>query len=246
MYDLIYKNILQFRFESHPTGRHTDASFGADYNFLALMHQGCGRFIGEGYDIEFAPGDMYYVPFGFKYHSYWYGDDPIVWDAFAFRWFPVEQSYPIQKLYPDEKQLEIYNKLAGLHRVDCSTIGMFYDLLASLLPTMKPSESHRSELVERAKAMMNENPKLPIGEVAKRLGVSESGLYTSFRHMGTTPVSKRLKFQLNRAIELLITTDLTVEAICDSCGFGSETYFYRVLRRMTGMTTRELRRGQKM
>ena len=243
MKDLIFDKSIYFNQCTCFTGHHTDSMSGAVYNYLALMHKGCGHFVGEGYDIEFKPGDFYFVPLGFRYHSYWYGDDEIVWDSFAFRWFPGNQRYPVQKLEPDAEQLAIYKKLAELHRVDCSTIGMFYSLLGSLLPKMKPwEEPEHSVIADRAKEIMRSSPSLSISEVAKQLGVSESGLYAEFRRLGTTPVSERLKQMCDHAVELLVTTDLTVEEISERCGFGSATYFYRVLKRLTGKTTRELRR----
>lgn len=243
MKDLIYDDSIHFNVCTCLSGHHTDSSEGARFNYLALMHKGCGRFIGEGYDVEFGPGDMYFVPIGYRYHSYWRGDGDIVWDSFAFRWFPTEQRYPVQKLEPDAEQLAVYRKLAELHRVDCSTVGMLYSLLASLLPGMKPCEkTERSIVADRAKEIMRCSPTLTIGEVARQLGVSESGLYAEFRRLGTTPVSERLNQMCDRAVELLVTTDLTVEEISERCGFGSATYFYRILKRLTGKTTRDIRR----
>lgn len=243
MKDLIFDKSIYFNQCTCFTGHHTDSMSGAVYNYLALMHKGFGRFIGEGYDVEFGPGDMYFVPIGYRYHSYWRGEGEIVWDSFAFRWFPTDQRYPVQRLEPDAEQLAVYKKLAELHRVDCSTIGMFYSLLGSLLSKMKPcKETEHSIIADRAKEIMRSSPSLPISEVARRLGVSESGLYAEFRRLGTTPVSERLKQMCDHAVELLVTTDLTVEEISERCGFGSATYFYRVLKRLTGKTTRELRR----
>lgn len=62
MKDLIFDKSIYFNKYTCFQGHHTDSMSGAVYNYLALMHKGFGRFIGEGYDVEFGPGDMYFVP----------------------------------------------------------------------------------------------------------------------------------------------------------------------------------------
>ena len=87
---------------------------------------------------------------------------------------------------------------------------------------------------------------LSVAEVAKRCNVSETGLYAEFRKLGTTPVKYRMEEQIKRAEKLLVTTDLTALEISEICGFSSEAYFYRVFRRLTGKTTREVRYERMM
>lgn len=223
------------------TGHHTDASRGAVSNYLAKMISGTGRFVGEGYDLTFNPGDMYFIPSGFRYHSYWTGE-PVIWDSIAFDWIPEKNNYPPQLLHPDAAQELIYSELIGSWHQSSAVVGKFYSLFGALLEKMKPLEKPKpSELFEKACRLLKDSAEMSVGEVARRCGISESGLYAEFRKFGTTPVRYRLKFQIDNASRLLVTTDLTVEEISEKCGFSSAAYFYRVFRKFTGKTTRELR-----
>ena len=227
------------------TGHHTDSSSGAPSNFLARMVTGTGRFIGEGHDLTFVPCDMYFIPRGFRYHSYWTGE-PVSWHSLAFDWIPESVDYLPQKLNPTLAQIREYESLIGNWRFDSSHIGRFYSLFSSLSTGMKtPVENKPSATFGTASELLASEFGLSVGEVAKRCKISESGLFAEFRKYGTTPVKYRQQCQIDQANRLLATTDLTVEEISERCGFTSAAYFYRVFKRLTGKTTREVR-GENM
>lgn len=231
---------------TYRTGHNTDASAGAVINYLALMLTGTGRFIGEKFDLTFYPGEMYFIPRGFKYHSYWTGE-PVSWESLAFSWIPGTDDFLPQRLNPTLAQLREYESLIATWKSDPSHIGRFYSLFSSLSAEMKTSvENKPSAVFEMASGLLSNHPELTVGEIAKRCKISESGLFAEFRRYGTTPVKYRLNSQIEQANRLLATTDLTVEEISERCGFASAAYFYRVFKKLTGKTTRDVRRENMM
>lgn len=231
------------------SGAHTDGTTGAATHFLAKMHKGFGRFIGEGFDITFAPGDIYYIPKGFRYDSYWTSPEgEVVWDSFAFDCLPEERSYPPQCINVSDTSAQTFALLCeSFNTVDSRTVGRFYSLLGELITGMTPLEALKpSELFESASKYLTSDTSLSVGEVAKLCGVSESGLFAEFHRFKTTPVKLRLDSQIERAQRLLTTTELTCDEIGELCGFGSTSYFYRMFRRLTGKTTREFRNEHRM
>ena len=238
--------IFSYARNTRRNGHHTDSSRGALTNYLARMICGAGRFVGEGYDITFYPGEMYFIPIGFRYHSYWIGE-PVVWDSISFGWMPENAGYPPQRLFPDERQSRTYDEITANLRYSCAQAGKFYKLLAGLLVNMTPLDGPKpTALFESAARLLRTDYDLSVAEVAKRCNVSETGLYAEFRKLGTTPVKYRMEEQIKRAEKLLVTTDLTALEISEICGFSSEAYFYRVFRRLTGKTTREVRYERMM
>ena len=72
--------------------------------------------------------------------------------------------------------------------------------------------------------------------------LSEPHLYYLFKKAGeVTPNEYRQKSLCDRAVELLITTDNSVEAISDMLGFSSSSYFRKILKKHTGKSPREIR-----
>ena len=227
-------------------GHHTDSSTGSTFHYLARMKQGKSRFVGEGFDLEFNEGEMYFIPKGFKYHSYWYGVSNVIWDVIAFRWLPGDTVYIPQKLN-DKNSIAFDKFIDEFIETDCESVSQFFHLFGMITLDMK--KDGRNTLDKRASAalrIMLSDPLVTVGEAAKRAGISESGLYSEFRKTGTTPVKARLTAQIKKATELLTTTDMTVEAISEQIGFSSTSYFYQTFRKLTGKTTRYIRSSGMM
>ena len=82
-----------------------------------------------------------------------------------------------------------------------------------------------------------------VSDLARAMRMSESGLFTFIREYGkTTPISLKNRIRTEKAIQLLTTTDLSVEEISSRLGFCSAVYFRKVFRKETGKTPTELRR----
>ena len=225
---------------------YTDARRGCGTHFLALMKRGRARLVSEREEIQVSEGDLFYIPLGCRYQSYWYGEEEIRFDSLAFTGFPEEAAYPLQRIGPADEAARLpLAVLSGGRRVDCESVSALYALLAAVLPRMHSvPRSPRQALVEQAEALMARERALTVEEVALRCHVSPGTLYAAFRaERGETPVHARQRALVERAVELLRSTDLPVEAVSQQLGFGSSAYFRRVLRRFTDCTPRQIRRG---
>lgn len=108
--------------------------------------------------------------------------------------------------------------------------------------------SARSEVVGRAFRYMEANAFHPIGleEVARASHVSGPHLARMFRReTGRTVGEHLLSLRVNRARELLATTDLPALDVAADCGFESVEHFYRMFRRITGTTPRSYRKARR-
>ena len=80
-------------------------------------------------------------------------------------------------------------------------------------------------------------------EVASTAGVSSRYLRKLFdRYLGLSPLEYLTQVRIDRAIELLRHTELSVKEVCFACGFQSPQYFSRVFRRQTGRSPKNLTR----
>jgi 4-oxalocrotonate tautomerase len=83
---------------------------------------------------------------------------------------------------------------------------------------------------------------ISIPEAAHCLGVSERTLQRTIqRTMGTSPIRFVQDLRIERAIHLLRTTDLSLDAISRRVGYEQATTLRTLLRRRTGKTTTALR-----
>ena len=138
---------------------------------------------------------------------------------------------------------EIFDEIEKINTINLKTVSLLYELLDVLTPLMQTSKKSKAEkTVEEAEEFMSKNVDFSMDDVAKHCGVSQSILYSVFKKVrGETPVSIKNKILTERAIELLSSTDLTIEVISDKLGFSSATYFRKIFTQTTGKRPKDYR-----
>ena len=76
-----------------------------------------------------------------------------------------------------------------------------------------------------------------VQDIAGYIGVSRGYLHTLFtKELGTSPQDYLLRYRITRAAELLVTTDLSVEGIAQSCGYTDPLVFSKQFKNRIGKT----------
>jgi AraC-like DNA-binding protein len=100
-------------------------------------------------------------------------------------------------------------------------------------------------LHERARRWLDAHlhTQAPLAGVADALAVDQRTVARAFRTaFGVTVKQYQTRAQVDRAIHLLQTTDLKVEAVAFTVGCGCKATLYRLIRRATGKRPADLRR----
>jgi LacI family transcriptional regulator len=85
---------------------------------------------------------------------------------------------------------------------------------------------------------------LTVANLAKRLGLSISGLARRFREqLDCTPKAAFQRMRGELASQLLRDTSLTIEQVASRCGFATDTYFSDAFRKQFGIRPGAYRRG---
>lgn len=97
---------------------------------------------------------------------------------------------------------------------------------------------------QRARRWIEEHSAEPdaLAAAARAAAVTPQHLIRLFRaHYGTTPGRYLWQMRVERGAGLLTASGLTVAEIADRCGFKNPFHFSRLLRRMQGLSPRQLR-----
>ena len=87
---------------------------------------------------------------------------------------------------------------------------------------------------------------LSTAKIAQSAAVSESECLRCFRCViGTTPIQYTKQLRIQKAAELLESTDEKVSDIGALCGFQEMSYFAKSFREMKGCTPREYRKRHR-
>ena len=226
---------------------HTDMSMGSDIHYLAMLLRGSAKIRTENDTLSLRCGDVFYIPRGLKYHSFWHGDPEIEFLSFGFAAMPAgdRKRYTLQTL-PEEAGLpEMLKKIPTRGKdVDSHTLSLFYAALSRAAEHLRCEPARAGHaLADAAARYLRQNPHASMPEAAEACGVSQPHLYATFREVtGMTPNDYRQSVLCQKAIDLLTTTDKTVEEISILLNFSSAAYFRKVLRKHTGMTPKQIRR----
>ncbi len=235
----------EFRFTRNMHGNHSD---GIDLHYIRFVKHGKGRFVFEDQTLEVEEGDMFYIPKGAKYHSYWIASDYCLYDSIGFLYFPTSASngFKAQKIPYDAVIWEAFAPLSRDKTIQTASVGALYSLLAKMEPILElaPSSSDVATY-ERLLMHMKENPHLSIPEYAGRCQVSESLLYHHVKRCsGKTPNRLRQEILCEQASQLLLSTSDTVEEICVKLGFSSTAYFRKVFQSVYRTSPSQLRKTE--
>ncbi len=100
-----------------------------------------------------------------------------------------------------------------------------------------------ARVIERVTAAMPAPP--PISTLAREFGLSERTLTRHIRaKTGQSTKALVQSVRLNRARLLLESSRLSVEQVAEQVGYGDATALWRLMRRVAGLTPRQLRSGQ--
>ena len=253
MDNILFYNSFFFTTYTYKNARHTDNSSGITCHYIGHLRKGTARILSsEGEELLLKSGDIFYLPLGLRYHSYWYpdpnGECVAELDSYRFSYFPCQSDkrYALQKVYPNERASGILESLAADKRVLCSSIGLLYAFLGEVFPGMTAVDANpQKQLLSKAKHYISKNPDFRVPDLARHCGMSESGLYAFFKsYAQTTPIEYKNRIQTKKAIALLASTDLSIEEISDRVGFQSVAYFRKIIKAQTGKTPTEIRKEQ--
>ena len=246
-----FSNSFRFRTFAYQSPKHTDGSRGLECHYVARMRSGTAiiRTL-SGEEITLVPGDIFYLPLGLTYHSYWTPDKenqlPVSWESYGFEHLPMGEvaHYPPQILTPSSEALALLERLSKNKAISPTSVGLLYLFLGEMLPQMKQSTPNAGEaLLAKASAYIAANPDFHVSDLARRLGMSESSLFRFFRETAhTTPIRLKQQFLADRAIQLLSNTDRSIEEITSALGFCSAAHLRKTLKIVTGKTPSQIRK----
>lgn len=263
-----YENIAPG--DSYPTKGHADGYYFDihkgrtldEYQLLYLM-EGEGVFQSEhipptpikaGDFFLLFPGEWHtYHPLSQKgWKSYWIGfKGKNIDDRVKARFLSPEKpiyhvgfSNEIVSLYDEAyriaQQEAAYSQqtLAGIVN---HLIGLMYSLERNIILN---KDSKHVDMVNKARLRIRESleDSLTIQEIAQDLGISYSSFRKLFKeHTGFAPALYQQNLKLQRAKELLSTTNESIKEIAYRLNFESPDYFSAKFKTQTGMTPSEFR-----
>lgn len=216
------------------------------------MVRGTVRLVSDtGDELVLGEGDIFYLPMGQRYHSYWMVDSggTVEWESYGFTTLPNANNihYAMQKIEAAGEDIRILDELKKNRKISPLSVGLLYLFLGRAFPYMKVDRvDSKAAIWNKAVFYINNTREFHVKDLAAYCNMSESGIYAFFKqYANTTPIELKNRTLVKRAVNLLTTTDMPIEEVSDRVGFCNPAYMRKQLKKFTGKTPSQIRRGKQ-
>lgn len=118
-------------------------------------------------------------------------------------------------------------------------------LVLKLEPSYRRKVNKESELEQIIQFMIDNVDKIiALEQMAKKAGMSKDHFIKVFsKKYGYTPMDYFIRMKMQKACELLVTTDYGISQIADSLGYTDCYYFSRLFKNKTNSSPRQFRKN---
>ena len=248
MDNAIFCNNFAFTTFHYEKYRHNNCSEGVKLNYFAYMTKGrCDLCSGKG-TVHINEGDIFFIPNGYPYHSHWMGEPDIEFISLGFLFLPNFENrfYEPQVIEKSDEAVSLMLDIVN-SPLDCVSVGKLYTLAGMLMPKMlHTAKNKHNETIDKVKRLIASNYNICVSDIAKECNISESSLYSIFqKHSDRSINDIRKNAVMEKAKELLVSTDTPIEDISQQLRFSSSSYFRKCFKEYFGISPREMRKKER-
>ena len=165
----------------------------------------------------------------------------------------LENNGPVLKISPESKLIQllfgiyqdtIENKITDSYLASASA----YEYIMECYRFVRDMENHKKDLSDQITKTLSYMQShyaepLTLSDIAAVSGYSKYYLVKHFQEqLDTTPIKYLTKIRVQKAVDLLMTTRLSITEIADRVGYSNANYFNKVFRKAVGMAAGEFRK----
>ena len=208
---------------------------------LILMRKGVLRFSEDGKEIELFPGEYYIQRTGLWQQGLKPCDLPNYFYIHFYGNFDENGQLPIKGNFNLDEVNDYIDKLLRLppEEKGVEPTGLFYNILSKLACSRKKPSS-----AEKVRNYIIENYDKPItlSELATLLFLSKNQTINIFKNaFGKTPYRYLSDLRLEKACELIISSNRPISEICYSVGFSDYSVFYKAFEKKYSVSPADYR-----
>lgn len=178
----------------------------------------------------------------------------LAWTAYANTYMTIDlpREYSCPLICDDDASNSIGHVFNSLFAEYHGNSAHRTEMINALLLQLNVLLLRRQELVPRQERLIDEverlmaerfSAPLSIQQIAREVGIAPSTLRAQFaRVRGKTPSAYLQEIRVRHALNLLRTSDITIEAVALQCGYDSASHLSRHIKRATGKSPGSLRR----
>lgn len=156
---------------------------------------------------------------------------------------------PVSRLTDIYREYDAENTELPLELIVFGCLSQFFSIiLQRKLYTSSPLASGGSNRIDSIKSVLeyieqHYSSPLPVEELAGVIGMNPKYFFRFFRSItNQTPHEYVTMYRIEKAVQMLNNTSLSITDICMECGFNDTSNFIRAFRKIKGMTPNQYRK----
>lgn len=144
---------------------------------------------------------------------------------------------------------EYYSSLSLFDNERAKSISNLAQMLISQILTENMLKPDYGEMLQKAVTYINDNldKDLSIKTISSSINVSKSVLYSKFHsHFKCTIGEYINKKRIEKSVELLTKTPLSIEEVSQKTGFSSASYYTKIFKQQVGITPLKFKKSQSL
>ncbi|MBO5453439.1 MAG: helix-turn-helix transcriptional regulator [Clostridia bacterium] len=200
------------------------------YAAIALRLNGNAKFYVNSKHFYSNPGDITFIPENTPYRvSYTEGESIFIHLSDCNYKFPENITVPNTSFFRKEfeKMIYYYSKPRYVNLIKSTIYNILHCISENIFYDINDENFLRClSYIDNNYCNANVN----IEKISAQGFMSQSSLRRKFsRYMGISPLQYLNDKRINKAINLLMTTNITVKEVAHMCGFSDEKYFSRII-----------------
>lgn len=192
-------------------------------------------------------GDMLFLKAGREHRGFKASSGPVAFFWFHFTSENEDDNCLKAHFTPGESAyiVQLYNRLFRYSRLSQEALDCAATLLLSEARDAQSVPSHSGRIAEEIRAYIEADPtkKLTAKKIADRFGYSQDYISAALRELTGYSVKNYIThLRMDRAMELLLSSDLSAKQISFICGYEDYSQFLKLFKRHCGTTPTNYRR----
>ena len=255
--DLNVLNGVSFHF-SHLMLMEQNWEDGEKYSFFkkerpndGFMLMNCNSAVytlANGYELKAGRGALVYLPHHSRYAVRFSHDETVSRSVLMNFILASDDGQPlllgndpciVWENTPTSVQNMLWELLALYNRSSYQTVRLKIQAYSFFEKLLEQRQNRKGDIIDGISYIHTHlDANVSVGELAKMCAMSESSFRSKFKvQMGQSPTTYIINEKMERAKELLMSNELSVEQIAELLNFYDATYFCKCFKKATGMTT---------
>lgn len=204
----------------------------------------------NGKTLFLQPKDVWYIPKGLPYTSYWSTQDSVVFNKLEFEADDFSLKYKTMQSFRLLQAEDDFARLCEPQKEESpfGNASVFFNILNTVTPLLKQQKTESLNRILPALKYLHQQDftAVSVKKLADMCYMSSSRFYEVFREaVGESPINYKNRIRVSYA-KMLIQEGKTLDEVCEILHFSSPSFLRRMMKKFLGITPKNAKYNESI